>query len=164
MPVWSPKYEGIDHINIYSKSKLPVGRALSNFFKSKFKHPIHGSFMSVEGFYYWLLSGKKYDDIRELHGFLAKRYGKSLPIENKIDAKFKEEIRHAIAYKILQNVYIQNLLIESSLPFAHYYFYGDAMDKPKIIDKFKEHEYMVFAIEEIRVNLKQHGKIIKTNY
>jgi hypothetical protein len=163
MNVWEPKYEGIDHINIYSKSKLPLGRALSNFFHSNFRHPKYGIFSSVEAFYYWLLSGKKYDDIKEQHGYIAKRYGQNLPIVRKIDASFKKEIQEAIAYKIIQNEYIQDLLIASSLPFAHYYYYGDAMHKPKIIDQYKEHAYMVHAIEEIRINLKENGKIIKNN-
>jgi hypothetical protein len=161
--VWDPRYEGIDHINVYSKSKLPLGRALSNFFKSNFSHPQHGSFASVEGFYYWLLSGEKYDDIRELHGFIAKRYGQNLPAVRKVDKKFKLEIQKAIAYKIVQNLYIQRLLIKSELPLAHYYFYGDAMYKPKMVDRYKEHSYMIHAIEEIRENLKKNGQITKSN-
>ena len=159
--VWEPKYEGIEHINIYSKSKVPLGRALSNFFHSNFRHPQHGTFASVEGFYYWLLTGEKYDVIRELHGYKAKRYGENLPVVRKIDKKFKLEIQEAIAYKIIQNNYIQRLLIDSDLPLAHYYYYGDAMHKPKIVDRYKEHDYMVHAIEEIRINLKRNGQIIK---
>ena len=158
-----PKYETIDHINIYSKSRSPLGRALSNFFHSNFKHPQHGNFASVEGFYYWLLTGEKYDDIRELHGYIAKRYGETLPVVRKLDKKFKLEIQEAIAYKIIQNLYIQKLLINSTLPLAHYYYYGDAMHKPKIVDRYKEHSYMVHAIEEIRVNLKKNGTIIKSD-
>lgn len=161
MAIWQPKYEGLDHINIYSKSKLPVGRALSNFFHSVFKHPEYGVFHSVEGFYFWLLSGKKFDDIRTMYGAPAKKYGSKLPVKIKIDKKFKIEIQKAIFYKISQNEYIQDLLISSTLPLAHYYYFGDAMFEPKIVDKYKEHSYMVHAIEEIRINLKKNGKIIK---
>ena len=161
--IWQPKYEGMDHINIYSKSKLPIGRALSNFFLSKFTMPDYGTFNSVEAFYYWLLSGKKFDDIRELHGYKAKQYGLNLPKKVKIDKKFKIEIQKAITYKILQHSYIQDLLIESTLPFAHYYYYGDAMFTPKIYDMSKEHSYMIEAIEQIRVDLKKNGKVTSTH-
>ena len=159
MAVWHPRYEGIDHINIYSKSSLPVGRALSNFFPSTFLHPEYGKFNSVEGFYYYLLTGQENENLRELVGLPAKTLGRALPVKRKIDKKFKQEIQKAITYKIIQNPYIQDLLIRTTLPLAHYYYYGDPRLEVKIYDQAKEHGYMIEAIEEIRHNLQKYGKI-----
>ena len=158
--IWEPKDEGKDHINIYSKSALPLGRALSNFFQSTFIHPDYGMFKSMEGYYYWLLTGKKHDELKELFGYPAKKLGKSFEKIRKIDRSFKEEIQEGICYKILQNTYIQDLLIDSHLPLTHYYYYGDKDNDPKIVDRSKEDDYMINAIEEIRINLKINGKIL----
>ena len=163
MSTWHPKYEGLDHINIYSGSKLPLGRALSNFFRSVFIYPGYGRFQSMEGFYYWLLTGKIHDELRDLAGIKAKEFGESKVKSVRIDKKFKETIQKAIAYKIMQNEYIQKLLIESHLPFAHYYYYGDPIYNVKIYDKYKKNDYMVHAIEEIRILLKKDG-IIPNKY
>lgn len=157
--IWEPKYEGKDHINVYSKSALPLGRALSNFFQSTFIHPEHGLFKSVEGYYYWLLTGMNHNELRELYGFPAKDFGQKQVVMRKVDKKFKEQIQEAICYKVLQNPYIQNLMVESELPFAHYYYYGDKDNKPKIHDRSKRDDYMLEALEEIRINLKMKGKI-----
>jgi hypothetical protein len=160
MSIWEPKEDGITHINIYSKSALPLGRALSNFFASTFIHPKYGKFKSVEGFYYWLLTGKIFNELKELVGYEAKKFGESKEPAIKRDKKFKEEIQEAIGLKIIQNDYIQNLLIKSSLPFAHYYYYGDKDKKPVVYYKEKEHHYIIEAVEQIRKELKENGKFL----
>lgn len=158
--VWSPKYEGVDHINIYSNSRLEVGRAMSNFFKSVFIHPTYGKFYSVEGFYFWLLTGKQHHRLKSMFGFRAKQEGSLLEKTRKVDKQFKEEIMYAIGLKVVQNTYIQKLLIDSTLPFTHYYYYGDMMDKPKIYDRSKQDDYLIEAAEIIRIKLQNYGKVI----
>lgn len=160
---YHPKYEGVDHINIYSKSKLPLGRALSNFFHSVFIHPDYGTFHSIEGFYYYFLTGELYPELKEMYGYEAKKFGQSKEKVAKVDRKFKERIQKAITIKIIQNDYIQKLLVASTLPLVHYYYYGDILQEVKIYDLSKEHDYMVHAIEEIRFNLQKYGTII-TSY
>lgn len=148
---YNPYNEGKDHINIYSRSKTKLGVSLSNFALSPFVHPIHGLFNSVEGFYYWLSTGKSNDELRKLYGFRAKEEGKKykvLPIEN-----FDQQIAEAIEYKIEQNQYIKDELINSDLPFTHYYCYGD-FDNYKIV-KSKTGDWLVSIIEEIRNKLKR---------
>ena len=159
--IWRPINEGKDHINVYSKSALPLGRALSNFFQSTFVHPEHGVFKSMEGYYFWLLTGQIHDGLKDLHGFPAKSFGGSQKKVRKIDKSFKEEIQIAITHKIIQNEYIQGLLIESKLPLAHYYYYGDKEKDPVIYDRSKQDGYMLDAIEEIRIELKKNGRIYK---
>jgi hypothetical protein len=159
MAIWHPSDEGKDHINIYSKSALPLGRALSNFAHLSFKHNDYGVFQSVEAFYYWLLSGKKHDELKDLWGYEAKKLGESFPKEVKLTNKFKEEIQFVIGLKILQNKYIRDLLMHSTLPFAHYYYYGDLDKQVKIVDRYKEHRYMVDACEQVRIFLKESHNV-----
>jgi hypothetical protein len=114
--------DGITHINIYSRGKTELGRLLSNFAHTPFTTKNHGSFASVEGFYYWLKSGMTDDYLRTLYGFEAKKYGKILPIVN--NPNFDNICKQAIGYKYEQNANVRRLLYQSSLPFEHYYEYG----------------------------------------
>lgn len=159
MAIWHPSTEGEDHINIYSKSALPLGRALSNFSHFSFTHNTYGTFQSVEAFYYWLLSGKEYDELKDLWGYDAKKFGESLPKKVKIDNKFKEEIQFAIGLKVLQNSLIRDLIMHSTLPFAHYYYFGELDKQVKIVDRYKQHKYMVEACEQIRIFLKESHNV-----
>ena len=160
--IWHPLREGKDHINIYSKSSVKLGRALSNFFQSSFIHPDYGIFKSVEGFYYWLLTGEKHDKLRKLYGFPAKEYGESLEKTRKVDKVFKEEIQVAIAHKIEQNEYIKDLLLHSTLPFAHYYYYGEKENNPVVYDRSKRDDYLIEVCETIRIGMKKHGLFSKS--
>ena len=51
--ILKPENDGIDHINVYSKGKTVLGRALSNFSYSRIRIPFLGTFLSVEAFWYW---------------------------------------------------------------------------------------------------------------
>ena len=57
-----------------------------------------------------------------------------------------------IILKLSQNRRIQKGLIESSLPFTHYYYYG-SIDNPKV-HRLPQHDYMVDIISQYRDNLK----------
>jgi len=158
MSIWHPSTEGIDHINIYSKSAVPLGRALSNFAHYKFKHETYGIFHSVEGFYYWLLTGKKHDELKELWGIEAKNVGMSFPKVHKLNDSFKQEVQLAIGLKIMQNHYIKDLLMHSTLVFAHYYYFGE-IKYCKVVDRYKQHKYMVDACEQVRIFLKENYNV-----
>lgn len=45
-PKFHPKTDGVDHINIYSRGRTPLGQALSNFAHTPFEHPKDGKFAS----------------------------------------------------------------------------------------------------------------------
>jgi hypothetical protein len=160
MAIWDPTEEGKTHINIYSNSCIPLGRALSNFSHFPFVHPEYGKFESVEAFYYWLLTGQEHEELKELWGLKAKQHGMSLPVKRKIDKEFKEQIQYAIGLKVLQHNYILDLLIHSTLVFTHYYWFGDINKKPSIKDMYKEHKYMVEGVEEIRISLKKSYNVL----
>lgn len=44
-PKYTPDNDGITHINLYSKSRTVLGRQLSNFAHSPFKHPKYGELL-----------------------------------------------------------------------------------------------------------------------
>lgn len=158
--IWKPKYEGKDHINIYSKSNQLVGRAMSNFYKSVFVHPAYGKFCSIEGFYFWLLTGKQHHGLKSMYGFRAKSEGIKLKKVRTLNKAFKEEVVYAIGLKVVQNPHIQELLIKSELPFTHYYYYGGMYENPKIYDRSKQGDYLIDAAEIIRIKLKKNGRAI----
>lgn len=123
MPAYGPLTDGIDHINIYSKGRTILGRSLTNFAHCGFQHPDHGHFNSVEGFWYWLATGKQFDDLRTLSGFQAKEVGRKYP---RIDIKnFKQEIKEALLCRLESDPRLKAQLAESDLPFTHYYYYGN---------------------------------------
>lgn len=121
--------EGIDHINIYSRSTLLLGRQLSNFYYSPFKHPLYGEFLSMEGFYFWYLTGQVYDDLKQMYGYKAKEYGNKLEpyrIDKLygLDSDMIYDIKEAIIYKLAYNPDIYEGLKNSTLKFTHYYVYN----------------------------------------
>ena len=116
-----PEKDGIDHINVYSKGRTQLGRWMSNFTESPFKSPNHGYFSSIEGYWYWLKTGLKHDNLRGLSGYEAKKVGRlyqPVPIDE--DA-FKECIKEAMIMKTISDDLHRNLLATSTLPFIHYY-------------------------------------------
>ncbi len=130
--VYDPKDDGVTHINIYSRGKTDLGKALSNFAHSPFHHPIHGYFASIEGFWYWLSTGGKRNELRALYGYQAKEAGRVVREEMKkmgglVEVKdFKAQIKKAILCKIEQNQKLKEDLKASTLPLTHYYVWGEA--------------------------------------
>jgi len=146
-----PVNEGRDHINIYSKSNQELGRLLSNFAHTPFE--CEGlKFASVEGYWYWLKTGRKHDELRNFWGIDAKTRGKELEVievEN-----FNELILEAIRCKLRQNKKIQKLLKDSTLALTHYYYFGN-INEPKIV-RLNKYNWIVDEIERIRNILHKH--------
>lgn len=125
--IYNPKNDGIDHINVYSKGQTNLGRTLSNFAFSPFRIPFMGKFRSIEGFWYWC--GTKNEKLRELYGFEAKKVGRSLfKVANWPD---KRLLKIAYKAKLKSHPILKQRLKEESLPFVHYYIYGDKVVVPK---------------------------------
>lgn len=119
---YSPLTDGVTHINIYSKGQTDLGRALTNFAKIGFNHPQYGKFESLEGYWYWFATGKVHEVLRDLYGYQAKEAGKKF---ERFDVpNFEQEMKFAMYLKIEQNPELKEQLKNSTLPFAHYYFYG----------------------------------------
>lgn len=126
-----PNNDGVTHINIYSRSNSPLGKFLSNFEYTPFKHPVYGNFDSVEGFWYYIATGCKHDELRKLYGTSAKTYGKSL-IRVEIP-NFHEIIKSAIECKIEQHPIMKAKLLFNKLPLTHYFVFkgGVVVDQPR---------------------------------
>lgn len=150
-PTIHPAYDGVDHINVYSSGHTKLGKWLSNFTYSPFTHPEHGTFNSVEGFWYWVKSGMIHDELRELHGYKAKQKGKEFDIVQ-ID-NFKEIIKEGLLCKFEQHPEMSELLKESILPLTHYYYFG-TISKPKIVTP-KDTEWLIDIIERYRYSLQK---------
>ena len=145
---FTPKNDGINHINIYSKGSTWLGQKLSNFALAPFECE-HGKFNSIEGYWFWLSSGKQHDDLRELHGFQAKKKGEECKFHDRAPVNnFNEYIKEAIRCKIRTHKDIRVELKNSTLPLLHYYYYGDIRN-PQIIT-LKKHDWMVDEFTRIR--------------
>lgn len=149
-PVYLPGFDGIDHINVYSKARTKLGIVLSNFAMTPFEHPRYGKFMSIEGFWYWLATGKQHEELRHLYGYKAKEIGKKFP-RVQID-NFIPEVKKALLLKFEQNKELAHDFSLTSLPLTHYYYYGD-ISNPKVIPETKA-MWFVEYLETIRRYLK----------
>lgn len=148
--------DSIDHINIYSKGKTELGRLLSNFSECPFDYPPYGHFKSVEGFWYWFLTGQKHEYLKNLSGWQAKKEGQKYR-DDRVDKKSltqeqKDIILEAIRCKLRQHKKIRLLLKESTLPFEHYYEYGTGDSAKRI--HLPQYQWIVDEIERIRQILK----------
>lgn len=113
--------DGVDHINVYSKGSTELGRLLSNFAHT----PFTGGgrrFASVEGWWHWYCTGKKLHHLANLYGFKAKKEGKKH--KRIVRAPDREVLFLVYERKIECNHYIHEMLVESTLPFTHYFNYG----------------------------------------
>lgn len=168
-PLHDPARDGFTHINVYTKGKTELGRKLTNPAKAYFSFPKSGEFQSVEGFWFWLrcaLLGHNWTGeekqaihhLRTLHGLTAKKEGSAIleGVPKSAWANFPEErfragVKEAIRQKIINDVSLQKDLVNSSLPFAHYYWYGKE-DDPAIREA--GHAWVIEALEEFRLDLK----------
>lgn len=117
-----PAVEGETHINIYSKSKIELGRFLSNFAKVPITTE-DGPFMSIEGYWYWLSNHD--EQMRALYGYDAKKVGKSLPREFRLEEEeFRRKIREACWIKLHVDKRMYDTFKASKPQFTHYYMFG----------------------------------------
>jgi len=135
--------DGKTHINIYSKGKTELGRLLSNFAYSPFECE-EGKFYSIEGYWYWL--GTRDEVLKTLSGYQAKKYGQSLNRIYKVK-DFEDKIRIAMVLKVNSNPKLFDLLLDSDLPFTHYYVFNGYR-------KDAGHEWIVQYWELIRKRIK----------
>lgn len=123
--------DGTDYINIYSKGLTLLGRALSNFSEYPIK-TIDGTFMSVEGYWYWLNSDhENKDQLRRKYGYDAKEFGRKLKSNDWNDEPlFKLKIAHALLTKLISHDNIYQMFKTNQLEFVHYYEFGNTKVVP----------------------------------
>lgn len=112
----NPIEDGVTHINIYSKGQTALGRLLSNFAHTPFTIP-EGTFQSVEGYWYWILT--KDERLKDKVGYAAKKLGKSLlKVEDQVT---EDQLRIAYKAKLEQTSGLREMLENNKLPLVHYY-------------------------------------------
>lgn len=160
-----PSQDGITHINIYTKGKTKLGRALSNLSSHSFTYEPYGFFKSVEAFWYYYLTGCQHDELKLMNGFDAKKQGKKYR-DDRIDKDGlsqhdKEVILGAIRCKLNNHKEIKQMMSENNLPFAHYYFYGQE-DNAKVTE-LPQYSWIVDYFTDVSTYLKTGIKPKKTN-
>lgn len=130
----NPQDDGVTHINIYSKGQTSLGRSLSNF--ANYPLVIGGiKYASIEAYWYAmsLPVGIDLEDLPTLHGYAAKSKGKYLLGLNGTGDRPQEEfntlIKLAMRRKLLSYPALMQEFKVSTLPFAHYYVFGDGNAK-----------------------------------
>lgn len=147
--------DGEDHINILArKAKTLLGHRLSHFAHSPFTHPYYGVFQSMESFWHYASTGYIHEELRDEVGFKAKKAAEGL---RKVwYTEFTEDIMVANYQKIMQDPSLSQLMIESELPFTHYYLMPDEMNPGRIkMVTPRESRWLVKGFEDIRTALKQ---------
>jgi len=168
------EFDGVTHVNIYSKSKTKLGRSLSHF--SNFSFEINNmKFENFEGYYFYILLKeyfKKFDykvpkyfttflqtyqgsEIRKtvLEFIKINKIKQNELIKIKNSEIFKSQIIQGLKERLKQNKILLQMLKENDLPFKHYYVYGD-----KIIDKNDGFEYIIEFYNKVSKKLKKDLK------
>jgi len=154
--LYTPDKDGITHLNVYSKAQTLAGRKLTNYAKSPFTHRLFGDFESMEGFWFWLASGKQYNRLRKLSGFQAHQIGRIVCQGLDYDAvdteKFRSHIIEATKTKLRQNTDILQLLVETGdLHLVHYYYDYNEIDLTKAkVTYLKKHQWQMDVLMDIR--------------
>lgn len=141
----NPDDDGKTFINVYSKGQTHLGRALSNFSPTPFKHPIYGHFASMEGYWYWIKTGKQHHQLKRLYGHSAKSAGTKLMSVHNPD--FQKTILEGIECKILQTPEIMEAFrTKPPMPLEHYYVFG--VIEKKVVPK-EEHRWQLNAMKAL---------------
>ena len=151
---YGPETDGFDHINILAgKAKTTIGNRLSHFTNTPFIHPYYGAFASMEGFWHYISTGYKHEELRGLSGLTAKQFSRGLKKMLYID--FCEDILSGNYQKIIQDERLAQMVVESELPFTHYYLFDDPTERSGYrVVLTRENAWLCKGLEEIRAALK----------
>lgn len=147
-----PDNDGIDHINIYSKSRNLIGRTLSNwFYILDGINTRDGIFHTIEGYWFWLQTDHPHKEfLRTFYGREAKRLGSEYKKEwpKKAPEDFRFKISEALRLKVTALPWLYCQLGNCKIPFAHYYVYGK-----KVVPAGPE--WLIEEWDAIRVEIQQ---------
>jgi len=140
--------DGVDHINISSVACTDLGKFLDINANTPFEHRELAHFTSVGGLWYYVKGEEPDERFRYTWGDRCRAIGKK--VKTRDVAGFKTIIADATWIKITASVRAVAELIESTLPFKNYYYYGPLNLKKTT----PEAVWYTSAIEEIRRTLK----------
>lgn len=140
-----PEDDGVSHCNVWTKGKTLLGRQLSNLANIPMLHPEYGRFACLEGFWFWLATGKEHNVLRGLSGFEARKTGKDLARVDNPD--FQKEFKEGMYWRLAQNPDLSDLLRRvvgyDQLELKHYYVYGNEPGNQKVVDVTERHQWQM---------------------
>lgn len=121
----NPLQDGITHINVYTKGATELGTLLTNPANVPVNVYRFGFFPCMEALWYWLTMGCQHNDLRSAPGLKAKSIAREKKYEPTYIPGFEDIIKYITTAKILHNAELRKDFFESTLPFLHYYVYGN---------------------------------------
>jgi hypothetical protein len=144
-PLTAIGVDGKDHINVWEKGSTELGRNLSHISYFPFVHSEYGKFKTMEGFWHYIRSKNKDDNLRQLSGTKARKLGESLDICRV--PNFKKVIMDANWQKIKAYPDLINDLKNLELPLDGYYIRAANKD---LRIRFVSSSWILPGLEEIR--------------
>ena len=118
--------DGVDHINANCVGRTLLGMMLYKGAYSPMEHPSDGRFISMTGYWGWLITGEYQDTYRYLYGENLYQYLRTADIRP--GSHIHKRLHDAMVLKINQNLTLRSLFVRnSSLP---YVIYGDINHEP----------------------------------
>lgn len=155
----SPDTDGIDHINIYTKGKTALGRALTNL--SNYAFIYEGTmFQSMEAFWFYhkhQMQGLPFEGLPMMKGFDAKQFGKKHKQPFDYPVEFIDLMKEGMKCRLRQNPKLLRDLVDSHLPLVHYYAYGSSEKGWKVIE-LPEYQWICDLHMELRTLCQNHYK------
>lgn len=150
--------DGKDHINISTTGETELGRMLSFGHHLPFVHPYFGPFNCMDGFWYYIRSEEKPDELRYQSAPKAKAIGSKLT-QVRVD-NFHNIIMAACRHKIDQHEHLKQLFIESHLPFEHYYLHGPG----RVVVRPPIHQWLVTGMARLRAQMQSGNEPVEPDY
>ena len=119
-----PSEDGKSHINTHAKGSTQLGKILSLPYETgeAIRHPILGSFRTVENLWCYLNTGGNRDTLRTAEPHVARNITRLAP-KYSCD-RFKDAIIDATILKLQSNSMYEQMMIDNMLPFDHYFLHG----------------------------------------
>lgn len=140
--------DGVDHLNVSAMGHTKLGKFLDINAKAPFQHPELSHFNSVGGLWFYVKTEDHNEDFRYVWGDRCRKMGK---MSKTLEVKgFKTIIADATWIKVISNPEMVQEMIDSTLPFKSYFYFG-ALHIKKIAP---EAPWYCKVLEEIRRVLK----------
>lgn len=149
-----PSEDGVTHINCYTQGKTQLGRVMSNLAPVSIDLPDAGHFASLEAYWFWLGTGQQFDELRVLSSFEARKQGKRYP--RVTHPHFQELFCKALTAKVHQHQALAEAFYQSTLPFVHYYYYGNPPNCKVIIPA--SGEWQMVHLNRLRDGVYHHQR------
>lgn len=146
----NPENDGVTHINVYSRGRTVLGKLLSNFAEVIIDSPEYGRVHSIEGLWYYLITGEKHPELLSMSGWEAKKHGRNFSRNFTISKEeFRDKICSAITLKVMSSKRIYDLMKDSDfLPFTHYYVNDGNVRTPP------NNEWILEHLEKLRKDIR----------